>query len=456
MIRFLLSSLSFLIISICPAQNVTYVKTYGNFQNEVGSKIIEDFDGNYVIAGKRNDTLLLLKTDSSGTQLLLKTFSIDSVEVYDIIQTYDSAYLILGRKNYKCFLLKSDKNGNIVWLKNETFLNNSYSSKVVETTNHHLWITGNNPANSLINCCYGYLCEYTDSGNLINFYSSPAAFGRVYYITMLEDGNFIVPFSQIQNGPPHLGVFKMNTTTSQQLWYKYKPFVAEGGIAVLSNDKNIVMHGSEVSPGRNLLLKMDTAGNTIWNNGFGFLNNSTANLFAQNCDSGFIMCGHDQAYPENLVSDVYMVFINSLGDSISSKFFNFTSDTESRSMIKTKSNNYLITGFSKNSNTGDNDILLIKTDCMGNILHSTEVRKTSLKIYPNPANSSILISADENPIKYLKIIDYKGSEQNIYLKSNEQNQTQITISTAHLPSGIYFLKLFLKDTVLMQKLVVMH
>ena len=58
-----------------------------------------------------------------------------------------------------------------------------------------------------------------------------------------------------------------------------------------------------------------------------------------------------------------------------------------------------------------------------------------LEVYPNPANDYINVIIPDNSIQTISIIDVTG----ITVKEEQITSTHVTINTADLPSGIYFI-----------------
>ena len=83
------------------------------------------------------------------------------------------------------------------------------------------------------------------------------------------------------------------------------------------------------------------------------------------------------------------------------------------------------------------------------ITNITDTKKESLKVYPNPTNQSVNISAGEQPIKQIQVFAVTGN----MLQDVSPNNTTATVDLSNYSSGIYFLKIRLTDnTVLTRKI----
>ena len=106
-----------------------FIKTFGGEDEDVGYSVQQTSDGGYIVAGYTNSygsgsyDILLLKTDSDGNELWMKTYG----EGYDdkgySIQTLDVGFVFAGytysfsSDSYDILLLKTDSDGNQEWTK---------------------------------------------------------------------------------------------------------------------------------------------------------------------------------------------------------------------------------------------------------------------------------------------------------------------------------------------------
>lgn len=74
---------------------------------------------------------------------------------------------------------------------------------------------------------------------------------------------------------------------------------------------------------------------------------------------------------------------------------------------------------------------------------------SDLKIWPNPANNSLNVVSDNNPIDYITIMDLNGK---ILMRKNVGNNNTI-LNVSHLPAGTYLLETVCKGEVSVNKFV---
>ena len=74
---------------------------------------------------------------------------------------------------------------------------------------------------------------------------------------------------------------------------------------------------------------------------------------------------------------------------------------------------------------------------------------SDLRIWPNPANNSLNVVSDNNPIDYITIMDLSGK---ILMRKNVGNNNTI-LNISHLPTGTYLLETVCKGEVFVNKFV---
>jgi hypothetical protein len=121
--------------------------------NSCGFSVKQTIDGGYIIAGDTyafgTKKIILIKTYSNGMKEWQNTFSAGN-EVYcrSLDETSDGDYIVTGTGHgllpgayYYVFLLKADSNGNMLWMK--TFgSNNSWGNSVRSTSDQGYIVTG--------------------------------------------------------------------------------------------------------------------------------------------------------------------------------------------------------------------------------------------------------------------------------------------------------------------------
>ena len=125
----LFTLIAILSLSICQGQ---WLKTYGSSSNENAQAIKKTNDGGYIIAGQKNSSGWLLKTDLNGDTLWSKIIgnSTSPTQIYDVDQISDGSYIVggtVGLFSPSQLLAKIDSSGDSLWLNNQWNVGRIYS-----------------------------------------------------------------------------------------------------------------------------------------------------------------------------------------------------------------------------------------------------------------------------------------------------------------------------------------
>ncbi|MDD5529901.1 MAG: T9SS type A sorting domain-containing protein [bacterium] len=111
------------------------------------------------------------------------------------------------------------------------------------------------------------------------------------------------------------------------------------------------------------------APDTLWTRTFGGTNYDEAYSVQQTKDSGFIIAGMTStAGTEAIAPDVYLIKINSSGNTLWTKHFGGTLDDYGYSVQQTSDNGFIIVGYTRSSGAGSEDVYIIKTNSSGDTL----------------------------------------------------------------------------------------
>ncbi|MBN2363296.1 hypothetical protein JXL83_04110 [candidate division WOR-3 bacterium] len=138
-----------------------------------------------------------------------------------------------------------------------------------------------------------------------------------------------------------------------------------------------------------IIIKTDSSGNFIWQNFFGGDGEDCGLCIREIQNGDLVVSGYTESFGAGQF-DVYLIRINSSGDSIFAKMYGDTASEFGACFVQTADGGFAITGFSGSGGTGNNDYYLIKTDAMGIFQWHT---------YFNPGNCDFAHSV---------IIDHQG------------------------------------------------
>lgn len=150
-------------------------------------------------------------------------------------------------------------------------------------------------------------------------------------------------------------------------------------VAGISNSTNGDVVGPNLGSADIWVLKLDTAGNIIWQRNYGGDDYDNAQSIIQTADGGFIMAGTTKSgnVPGRNGSsdyDLYIVRIDSLGNLLWDMSYGGRGDDGASEIIQTPSGDFYAFGYSASSdsdvsiNHGSKDYWLIKIDSLGTLL----------------------------------------------------------------------------------------
>jgi hypothetical protein len=138
-----------------------------------------------------------------------------------------------------------------------------------------------------------------------------------------------------------------------------------------TNDTGLIIAGYTNSFGNGgydmYVIKTDVYGDTIWTRTYGGTNWDFAYSIRQTNDSGYIVAGSTYSFGQGS-QDMYLIKLNSIGDTVWTKTYGGTNDDEARSVLQTSDGGYILTGTTKSFGDINGDIYTIKTDALGDTM----------------------------------------------------------------------------------------
>lgn len=369
--------------------------------------------GSYTIAGGIGaQDVFLLKTDKNGNEQWVVTY--DSISSYpafgtfheygnDLLRTNDGGYLVTGgAANKELILLKTDSIGNKQWVVKDTGQSQATGNSLMEAENNTYLVIGSTTAN-FWNTPKMYLTKYDSNGNKIwgqTYGWSQGNYALGYSVKVNPDGEYVL-----------LGLGRYNASQYGEM----------------------------------LLIKTDTAGNTLWENSFLKNNYSAGYALDITNDSGYILTGY--SFDAINGYSVYLVKTDSSGTQLWDSTY---SGDMGFSVQQTFDNGYII------ASTKFSDVYLLKTTSNGIVLSSNEFSKheNTVSIYPNPAFGSInMLLKTQKKIQFdIEIADLYGRK--IASKNNLDSNTEIILERELFKSGINFVSIRDDSQILYVKKVV--
>lgn len=148
-----------------------WIKTPEDISNLEVKSIVQDLDGNYIIAGSNNrhTEVIIVKFDNSNNIIWKKMIDDGDHESADeIIQTANGDYMVYGHIDFHPLLIKLDNSGNILFKKELEYPGKSiYGTSFIQIDNNSFLGLGLFETDSRNNIDNLWLCKVDEFGNII-------------------------------------------------------------------------------------------------------------------------------------------------------------------------------------------------------------------------------------------------------------------------------------------------
>jgi hypothetical protein len=395
----LLGIVLFVLLCSCLVASVdassTWNKTYGGIGNDSARSLVATSDGGYAIAGVTDSfgagstDFWLVKTDANGVMEWNRTYGGTAEdEASSLVTTSDGGYAIAGTTDsfgageYNFWLVKTDALGNTQW--NKTYGEANYGTypsaasaqAVVTTSDGGYAIAG--WKNYFIEEFKGMpLSVYFDS-----WLVKTDAFGEMqwnrtygfelgndyaYSLVATSDGGYAIAGS-VASGAGDFwlvktdanGVMEWNRTYGKE--YTDCAFslirTSDGGYALAGGIDSVLNGGWDF-----WLVKTDAFGNMQWNQTYGGINVAMdwAWSLAATSDGGYAIAGITYSFGGGS-GDVLLVKTDTLGNMEWNKTYGGGGYEEAYSVIATSDGGCAIAGCTSSFGVGGTDLWLVKAD----------------------------------------------------------------------------------------------
>jgi hypothetical protein len=392
--------------------NTLWIKTYGEGNNDWGNSVQQTTDGGYIIGGFTNGSgagsndVFVIKTNGVGDTLWTKIFGGAYYDAgFSIQQTSDGGFIVVGITSsfgaggYDVFLIKIDSNGGQQWVRTFGGINNDKAYSVQQTSDG------------------GYiLCGYTNSFGAGN-----------NDVLLIKTNNF---------GSPDWSKAYGDTGDDR------------GNSVVQTIDGGYILVGwtNSFGAGDNdyLVIKTNSNGDTLWTKTFGSIGGQNGRCIQQCMDGGFVIAGQN--------GNMYLIKTDVSGNSncnqgsaaiqVTTCFpiptFQFISESAG-SIV----NSPIVTvGYGN----------VITTLCSNVGIKSNLDFNNQFSIAPNPAANNCTITFPALIQKGLiEIFNFYGEK---IIRQNIINKSQEEIELKNISQGIYFVKVFDGEKSYCKKIIV--
>lgn len=377
-----------------------WIRNFGGVSVDKGRSVRQTTDGGYIITGFTSsfgaggEDLYLIKTDSLGDALWTRTFGGAGDEEGRCVEIADDeGYIITGWSSSfsngsdDIYVIRTDAQGDSVWA-------NVYGRAYDDRG----WSIRRAPGNSCV----------------VAGWSSRATYADIYF----------------------LSIDSLGTEIAHRIYGGADTDDEGRAILNLGDDGNILAgkldYGYDARP---CLIRMDAAGDSIWQRGYGF--EGIAHALESTSDGGYIVGSYDPAGHRN----IFLMKVNARGDSLWMKRIELESVGALRAITQTFDGGYAIAGYDSYR------IFLIKL--ASEQTSTDDKREIPAKFalgqnHPNPFNSSTSMSyrLAEPGFVSIRIYNITGQLVDTILEAKQESgEHAITWDASAFPSGVYLARM---------------
>ena len=402
----------------------TFHKRYGSDFYDIGHKVIQTLDGNYLIVGYTigfgsGGNAMLIKVDTNGTILWVKDYAgINSDIIYDVEELSDISLVMVGSTgsygagNSDGFIMKTDVNGEYIWAKSYGDIGWEDFYQIEKDGNGGFYVL-----------CGGYdFSSYNavvirfDGTGILQWARTntnwTTANGESYGLAIKTVSSGGVILINTTGGPTAIDVFKFSDTGIQQWSSTYTPTPGGSGLNGLSiaeiQSGDLVINYAFANVNTvaqsldNCILKLDASGNVIWNKSFGGTYSDYPNSILISNDNNIVLGGYSNS-SGNGELDANIMKIDTSGSIIWSKNYGLVWSEYITDCIQGDNGEFVLTGqqWSEGYDYDSSKVYLLKTDAMGitscnDITWSPVVSSQNVNISFGPNTQSYSISESQS------------------------------------------------------------
>lgn len=357
------------------------VRNFGGSGEDTPRAIIGTSDGGYAVLGYTNSIdgdlqgknlpamdYWLLKFDSEGNLQWNKTYGGSGEDLgQSLVQTFDGGYALTGYAQsadgdgsnnngfHDNWIIKLDATGAIEWERSFGFSGHDHSYDILQTEDGGFFFVG------FLDITSARADGYSEKGGSLTRHGVGEFWGtkidaegniewrryfggtnndRAHSVVQSEDGGFVMAGFTESND------FDIkNSRGSYDFW----------------------------------VLKIDNSGSLVWESSFGGSGIEIAYDIANTRDNGYVITGNTFSNDTDIAknhgeSDIWLIKIDDEGNLLWEKTYGGTQFDAAQSVQESADGGLIITGNSKSTdvdlvaNAGENDLWLIKTDALGNMV----------------------------------------------------------------------------------------
>lgn len=316
------------------AQISEWNETFGGVCADYGREALQTSDGGYIICGYTDTTgvsteVMLIKTDSTGTEIWSKTFGgSDNDRAFSVTETNDGGFVMVGYTysygagERDVWLIKTDSSGNKLWDK-----------------------------------------TFGGTGGECGF-----------HVEQTSDGGFIIVGETTSYGAGYYDLWLIKTDgTGNKTWDKTFGGTAYdcGESVQQTSDGGFIITGCTASfseGGRDVwLIKTNSSGNETWSKNFGGPSSDEGSAVKQTPDGGYIIAGRKTPNISAEYDD-WLIRTDGTGNKIWDKTFGGSMEDALQAVEISPRGGFIAAGYTESHGAGESDIWVFETDSDGNMM----------------------------------------------------------------------------------------
>ncbi|MBR9974255.1 MAG: hypothetical protein KFF77_01620 [Bacteroidetes bacterium] len=342
-------------------------------------------DGGFIIVGRTwmqhttSKDVLLLRIDADGQTKWMKTFGgVYTDEGYSVNQTTDGGFILTGMTesytngNSDVWLIKTDAGGNMQWSKSFGGTGLDSGQDVIECSSGGYLVAGYGQL-SFAGRLYAVLIRTDELGSEI-WKKTYGLSERDLFTSVIEaeDGGFVVAGSTEtgDNGSTVLWLQKVDATgeIGAQGWSQFVdgPNSKSAFQLIRSTSGTFGIIGYTTSPGSEnsslLFLRTDVTGDMMVETQP--QQNAIGTGIAATSEGGFIVCGYTDPLGFD-GSDIILMKLDADGGLVWKREIGGTRMDRAHSVCAVADGSFVLTGTTQSYGSGDQDLLILKTDANG-------------------------------------------------------------------------------------------
>ena len=359
---------------------------YSEAGYDYGRFVLETIDGGYIVVGNTSffgddyNDVLIVKINHKGEKEWRKTYTFSATDkLNSAVELLDGSLIMVGstisseNTSKDVLLLRLDDSGNIEWYRKYGSPQDEIGHSVDIMVDGSIIIAGEKiEENSIYSL--GYLLRVNTSGDTFWSY----AFGgsqndRFYSVAAVNDGGCVMAGMTSSQGDPNGDVWLVRANSDGDIeWEKtFGGTNTESSRSVAkTNDGGYIIVGQTDSYGNGYndayLIKTDSEGNEQWYQTFGGNGTDHGRSVVQTSDQGYIISGYTDSFGGFGGFNFWLIKTDSDGHLDWHRSYGYAGDDKGFCGLQALDGGYIIAGYSNSTTNNSRDILIVKTDDLGN------------------------------------------------------------------------------------------